>query len=87
VFVSHTDPRSGVTSTIRVNVVSDLVAAVLFIVGGIGLIIWALVDTPPRQHPTAFVVGVVLWFGGDGLLRATLALIRRAARTYTDAAR
>jgi hypothetical protein len=83
VFVSHNDGRT--TSTIRVNVVQDLlVSSALFFVG-----LW-LVDgsiSRPIQHWVALTIGLLLLLAGFGLGQATLRLIFRGWRGYDDATR
>lgn len=85
-MVSHTDPRSGVTTTIRVHVVRDLFWSIMFTVGGISLMVWALTVVPPLPHPgMPLVLSAVVTLLGVCLLRRTAALILRAARAYNAA--
>lgn len=83
-FLSHNDGKT--TSTIQVNVGRDFVVAVILSVVGIGLVVSSLLDLP-HWHPVALVVGVIMAGFGINLLAQTMALIRRAARTYDDATR
>lgn len=80
-FVSHTDPGSGITSTIRVHVVRDLFWSIVFTVGGISLMVW-----PPVPHAAGpLIIGAFMALLGAWLLRRTAVLIWRAVRAYNAA--
>lgn len=80
-MVSHTDPRSGITTTIRVHVVRDLFWSIVFTVVGISLMVW-----PRVSHSAApLIIGAVVALLGALSLRRTVVLILRAARAYNAA--
>ena len=80
-FVSHRDGNT--TSTIKVNVASDLFWAGAFFAVGFWLTVNAIWH--PIEYCGALVIGLVLLLIGYSLGEATLRLVARAARVYFSA--
>jgi hypothetical protein len=82
-FVSGSDGKT--TTTIKVNVLGDLLLSILLTLGGTGLVVGSI--SHPAQHPIALPIGLLMLLAGCGLGHATVRIIWGGWRAYDNATR